>query len=193
MSAIYWFLGIWSEFLCNWTPARLSHSPFLAAQESCQTDLLFLKGTVTSLPQYLCMRYSFCLTHPFPSYLCSKCLSWNATFRTCLVVQWLRIHLPVQGTWILSLLREDSTCCVTTKPTTGLAASAATEAPASAARVTWEEKPRYWKVLQHNWRVTSTLQLEKALRQQQRLRTAKNKYVFKKWHIFYKVVAVVRW
>ena len=33
-----------------------------------------------------------------------------------LVVQWLRIHLPVEGTWVQSLVREDSTCCGATKP-----------------------------------------------------------------------------
>ena len=29
---------------------------------------------------------------------------------TSLVVWWLRIHLPVQGTWVWSLVWEDSTC-----------------------------------------------------------------------------------
>ena len=38
--------------------------------------------------------------------------------RTFLVVQWLRIHLPKQGTGILSLIWEDSTCCETTKQCT---------------------------------------------------------------------------
>ena len=32
------------------------------------------------------------------------------SFRTSLVVQWIRIRLPMQGTWILSLVQEDSTC-----------------------------------------------------------------------------------
>ena len=36
--------------------------------------------------------------------------------RAFLVVQWLRICLPIQGTQIPSLVREDSTCCVATKP-----------------------------------------------------------------------------
>ena len=30
--------------------------------------------------------------------------------------QWLRIHLPVQGTWVQSLAREDSTCRGAAKP-----------------------------------------------------------------------------
>ena len=38
--------------------------------------------------------------------------------RTFLVVQWLRIHLPKQGTGILSLIWEDSTCRETTKQCT---------------------------------------------------------------------------
>ena len=33
-----------------------------------------------------------------------------------LVAQWLRIHLPMQGTRVRALLREDPTCCRATKP-----------------------------------------------------------------------------
>ena len=33
-----------------------------------------------------------------------------------LVAQWLRIHLPMQGTWIWSLVQEDPTCHGATKP-----------------------------------------------------------------------------
>ena len=33
-----------------------------------------------------------------------------------LVAQWLRIRLPVQGTQVQALVREDPTCRVTTKP-----------------------------------------------------------------------------
>ena len=35
---------------------------------------------------------------------------------TSLVVQWIRIRLPVQGTRVPSLIREDPTCCGATKP-----------------------------------------------------------------------------
>ena len=35
---------------------------------------------------------------------------------TSLVVQWLRIRLPMQGTWVLALGREDPTCLRATKP-----------------------------------------------------------------------------
>ena len=33
-----------------------------------------------------------------------------------LVVQWLRIHLPMQGTQVQSLIQEDLTCFRATKP-----------------------------------------------------------------------------
>ena len=33
-----------------------------------------------------------------------------------LVVQWLRICLPMQGTQVRSLVREDPRCCGTTEP-----------------------------------------------------------------------------
>ena len=37
---------------------------------------------------------------------------WGAS----LVAQWLRICLPMQGTRVQSLVREDPTCCGATKP-----------------------------------------------------------------------------
>ena len=33
-----------------------------------------------------------------------------------LVVQWLRIRLPMQGMWVQSLVQEDSSCHKATKP-----------------------------------------------------------------------------
>ena len=36
--------------------------------------------------------------------------------RASLVAQWLRIHLPMQGTWVRSLAWEDPTCHGATKP-----------------------------------------------------------------------------
>ena len=32
------------------------------------------------------------------------------------LVKWLRIYLPMQGTWVWALVREDPTCCRATKP-----------------------------------------------------------------------------
>ena len=34
---------------------------------------------------------------------------------TCMVAQWIRIHLPMQGTQVRSLVQEDPTCCGATK------------------------------------------------------------------------------
>ena len=34
-----------------------------------------------------------------------------------MVVQWIRICLLTQGTWVRSLVGEDPTCCGATKPT----------------------------------------------------------------------------
>ena len=36
--------------------------------------------------------------------------------RASLVTQWLRIRLPMQGTQVQALVREDLTCCGATKP-----------------------------------------------------------------------------
>ena len=35
---------------------------------------------------------------------------------TSLVVQWLRIRLPMHGTWVQSLVQEDPICLRVTKP-----------------------------------------------------------------------------
>ena len=35
---------------------------------------------------------------------------------TSLAVQWLKTHLPMEGTWVRFLVQEDSTCCRATKP-----------------------------------------------------------------------------
>ena len=37
-------------------------------------------------------------------------ISDKIDFRASLVVQWLRVHLPMQGTWVHALVREDPTC-----------------------------------------------------------------------------------
>ena len=35
----------------------------------------------------------------------------KTTSGTSLVTQWLRIHLPMQGTQVSALVQEDATCC----------------------------------------------------------------------------------
>ena len=39
----------------------------------------------------------------------------NINFGASLLVQWIRIHLPMQETWDQSLVKEDPTCCMATK------------------------------------------------------------------------------
>ena len=58
---------------------------------------------------------------PFLVIIClSPTLSLNVISkvwsRASLGVQWLKIHLPMQGTWIQSLLWEDLTFCGASKP-----------------------------------------------------------------------------
>ena len=77
-----------------------------------------------------------------------------------LVAQWLRIHLPMQGTWVRALVREDPTCQGTTKPCAPQLLSlcsrapkpqllspcvTTTEARASRAHAPQQEKPPQWE------------------------------------------------
>ena len=48
--------------------------------------------------------------------MCSMWNLKNVRPRTPLVIQWTKIHLPMQRTWVWSLVWEDSTCCKVTKP-----------------------------------------------------------------------------
>ena len=43
-------------------------------------------------------------------------ITYKSLWRTSLVVQWLRICLPMQGTRVQSPVREDPTCHGATKP-----------------------------------------------------------------------------
>ena len=49
-------------------------------------------------------------------FACIKLHFKKRSLQTSLAVQWLRIHLPTQGTWVQSLVRENSICCGATKP-----------------------------------------------------------------------------
>ena len=107
-----------------------------------------------------------------------------------LVAQWLRIHLPMQGTWVRALGQEDPTCCGATKP---LCHSywACTLEPVS--HNYWAHMPQLLKPtclepmlcnkrshcnekpVHHNEELPHSLQLEKARAQQRRPNAAKNK------------------
>ena len=56
------------------------------------------------------------------------------------VVQWIEIHLPMQKTWVLSLIQEDPTCLRATKAT----CAAATE-PVLYSHDCWAHVPRLLK------------------------------------------------
>ena len=60
---------------------------------------------------------SFHNLNPFvPLKLCTIVTNLKAIFRASLVVQWLRICLPLQGTRVRALVQEDPTCHGATKP-----------------------------------------------------------------------------
>ena len=92
----------------------------------------------------------------------------NIHIGTSLVVQWLRIRLPVQGTRVQALVREDPTCHEATKPMYhnywGCALeptshnywsphATTTEAHAPTAGAPQQEKPSQWETHTLQWRV----------------------------------------
>ena len=92
------------------------------------------------------------------------------------MVQWLRIHLPMQGTWVRSLVQEDSTCGQASKPPLScdlqlLSPRAATEAlePVLHNKRSYHKE----KLLRRNQSSPCLRQLGNAHAQQQRPSTAK--------------------
>ena len=68
-----------------------------------------LSPTIHPFSHLQCLRLS-CVPLIFPS------MSKRSPSRASLVAQWLRIHLPMQGTWVRTLVQEDPTCHGATKP-----------------------------------------------------------------------------
>ena len=94
---------------------------------------------------------------------------------TSLVVQWLRIRLPMQGTQVQSLVREDPTCRGATKPMHHNYWACALE-PASHNYWAWVPqllKPLCLEPVLCNKRSHRSLQLEEAHTQQWRPNAAK--------------------
>ena len=103
--------------------ARISQHPLGPTQE----------GIPGHLPLPSQLRHPSSGGHLSSAQLChcpyhtpSSCL-WGFSVRSCLcpqegalsaslVVQWLRIRLPMQGTWVRALVWEDPTCRGATKP-----------------------------------------------------------------------------
>jgi len=57
------------------------------------------------------------------------------------MVQWLRIHLPMQGGWVQSLVWEDPTCHGATKPVPHAMEPQLLKAMRFRARALQQEKP----------------------------------------------------
>ena len=68
--------------------------------------------------------------------------------RASLVVQWLRVRLPIQGTRVRALVWEDPACRRATGPV-----SHNYWACASGACAPQQERPRWWEVHAPRWRV----------------------------------------
>ena len=75
-------------------------------------------------------------------------MSFKSTFGASLVAQWLRIRLPMQGTWVRALVWEDPTCRRAARPVSHnyWACASGTCAPQ------WE-RPRQWEARAPRWRV----------------------------------------
>ena len=91
------------------------------------------------------------------------CLKDSTTWGTSLVAQWLRIHLPVQGTQVRALVQEDLTCCRATKPVRHNYWACALEpachnywAYVPRARTLQQEKPPQWEAHAPQQRVAPT-------------------------------------
>ena len=104
----------------------------------------------------------------------------NSDSRTLLVVQWIRIHLPIQETGVWSLVWEDSTCHGATKPVhhrfwaraLDLQAST-TDASSRRACALQQEKPLREKPSHCKEEWTPLAATKRACVQQQRLSAAK--------------------
>ena len=102
---------------------------------------------------------STCLTRSSLSFLPSllfpsMCLSPNNemksyTVRASLVAQWLKVCLPMQGTWVRALVWKDPTCRGATRPM-----SHNCWACTSGACAPQQERPRWWEARTLRWRVT---------------------------------------
>ena len=102
----------------------------------------------------LCSSWVLCMHSEFLKTLHSE---------ASLVVQWIRIRQPMQGTQVRSLVQEDSTCCETVGPYTMATKSAlwsphaaTTEARVPGACALQEEKPPHPGAHARQQRVSST-------------------------------------
>ena len=127
-------------------------------------------------------------TNSFKSSVLVQKFMWGAS----LVAQWLRIRLPMQGTWVRALVQEDPTCHGATKPMRHnywacvlepVSHNYWTHVPQllslhSRACAPQQEKPPQWEARAPQQSSPCSPQLEKAHAQQRRPNVAKNKINF---------------
>ena len=113
---------------------KLIHLLRLYYNRKCEDCWLFPFNTFT-------LEWSVCV--------CTRVI--DSTCRASLVAQWLRICLPMQGTWVQSLVREDPTGHEATKPV-----HHNYWARAPRARAPQQEKPPQWEAHAPQQRVAAT-------------------------------------
>ena len=84
------------------SPLRLSFRHHLLNQQVLGFSILYPRKMINLSPQHWSTFKAFYLK--------------QLLLGTSLVAQWLRIHLPMQGTQVWALVREDPPCCGATKP-----------------------------------------------------------------------------
>ena len=90
------------------------------------------------------IMYAFAL---YPGNLLLGIFPKDTPARASLMVHWLRICMPMQGTWVWALVWEDPTCCRATRPV-----SHNYWACASGACTPQQERPRQWEARAPRWR-----------------------------------------
>ena len=115
------------ELACNitWTYACffvpylfLTSADFLSIMRNWEAHFLKISIYYVQYPEFLHVMQVFVLTWS-TSFLKSEVLDSSFKIFFCwasLVVQWLRIRLPLHGTQVRALIREDPTCHGTPKP-----------------------------------------------------------------------------
>ena len=104
-----------SDWIRTWkTKGTRAQLYFKRTALPLQTDVLSFAASASASsfqsPLSIALTSQFALqTSRLPSFK-------NEPGRSSLVAQWIRIHLPMQGTQVRSLVREDFTWCGTSKP-----------------------------------------------------------------------------
>ena len=64
------------------------------------------------------LRAKLIISNHLKVYLCYRMNDFliKSQIRASLVAEWVRIHMPMKGTWVQSLIWEDSTSYRATKP-----------------------------------------------------------------------------